>query len=81
VQKSTMYPRGGVMAEPDDSNWGKYLGYGLEMAVGVALGLWVGSWIDKRYGSAPWGVLICVFLGLAAGMYMLIRDGIAANKD
>jgi F0F1-type ATP synthase assembly protein I len=64
----------------DDSNWGKYLGYGLEMAVGVGLGLCAGLWFDKRFGSSPLGILIGVFLGLASGMYMLIRDGLKANK-
>ena len=69
------------MPDSDESNWGKYLGYGLEMAVGIALGIWAGSWFDRRYGSAPWGLLIGVFLGLAGGMYLLIKDGLKANKD
>ena len=64
----------------DDSNWGKYLGYGLEMAVGVGLGWWVGRWFDARYGSSPWGVLIGVFVGLSGGMYLLIKEGLKANK-
>ena len=30
---------------------------------------------------APWGLLACTMLGLAAGMYLLIRDAIRMNKD
>jgi hypothetical protein len=68
------------MPDPDDSNWGRYLGIGLEIAVGVGLGYFVGSWLDKKYGW-HYGTLVCVMLGLAAGMYLLIKDAIRINKD
>ena len=64
-----------------DTNWGRFLGIGLEVAIGVILGLVVGRWLDRRYGWEPWGTLVCVMLGLAAGMYLLIKEGIRANKD
>lgn len=67
---------------PDsEASWGKHLGVGLQMLVGVVLGYFGGDWLDKRYGWAPWGVLVCVMLGLAAGMYLLIKDAIRMNKD
>jgi len=72
------------MAEkPSDSDpsWGKHLGVGLQMLVGVVLGYFVGNWLDHKYGWAPWGVFVCVMLGLAAGMYLLIKDAIRMNKD
>jgi hypothetical protein len=62
-------------------NWGKYLGIGLEMAIGVTLGYFVGNWVDQRYHWNGYGVLGGVALGLAAGMYLLIKDAIAMNKD
>ena len=69
------------MAQPQEPNWGQYVGYGLQMAVGVGLGVVVGNWLDKRYHWAPWGLLVGSGLGLASGMYMLIRDGMRINKD
>ncbi len=70
------------MADPnDDPSWGKYLSIGLEMTVGVMLGLFIGNWLDHRYGWSPWGVLIGTFLGIAAGMYLLIKDTNRMNKD
>jgi F0F1-type ATP synthase assembly protein I len=70
------------MAKHDDPvNWGRYLAIGLEMAVGVLLGLWVGTWLDRKYGWAPWGVFAGTMLGLAGGMYLLIKDAIRINKD
>ena len=67
---------------PDsDTNWGKHLGVGLQMLVGVALGFVVGNWLDKKYGWAPWGVMVGTMLGLASGMYLLIKDAVRINKD
>ena len=67
---------------PDmDPGWGKHLGVGLQMLVGVALGYFVGDWLDKKYGWTPWGVLVCAALGLASGMYLLIKEAIRINKD
>ena len=69
------------MPGTDDPNWGKYAAVGLQMAVGVVLGVLVGGWLDRKYGWAPWGVFVCTMLGLAGGMYLLIKDAIRMNKD
>jgi F0F1-type ATP synthase assembly protein I len=69
------------MASDDDGNWGRSLGYGLQIGVGVTLGYLIGNWFDRRYGWAPWGLLIGVMFGLASGMYLLIKDAIRMNKD
>jgi F0F1-type ATP synthase assembly protein I len=69
----------------DDSNsngnWGKFVGLGLEMAVGVGLGYLVGTWLDKKYGWAPRGVLIGTLVGVAGGMYLLIKTALQMNAD
>jgi F0F1-type ATP synthase assembly protein I len=64
-----------------DPNWGRYVGVGLQMLVGVGLGLLVGRWLDRKFGWEPWGVFAGTMLGLAAGMYLLIKDAIRMNKD
>jgi len=65
----------------DQANWGHYLGYGLQMLVGVLLGVFGGGWVDRKLHSEPWGLVSGVTLGLAAGMYLLIKDAIRINKD
>jgi F0F1-type ATP synthase assembly protein I len=69
------------MPDDSDSNWGRYLGIGLEIAVGVLLGYFVGAWLDRRYGWKGYGTLGGVMIGIAAGMYLLIKDAIRINKD
>ena len=64
-----------------ESGWGKYAGMGLEMAVAVGLGYIVGHWLDKRYGWTPWGVLVGTLAGVAAGMYLLIKEALRMNRD
>ena len=74
------------MAEPDQprggSGGGDYRGlaYGLQILVGVGLGYLVGRWLDARYGWTN-GVVIGSLLGLAGGLYLLIKDAIRINKD
>ena len=70
-------PRG----DGPDPSWGKFVGLGLEMAVGVGLGYAVGYWLDQRYGWSPKGVLVGTMLGLAGGMYLLIRTALRMNAD
>ena len=68
------------MAKQDETNWGRLAGLGLEIGIGAALGAVAGSWIDRKWNSAPWGVLIGTLLGLSAGVYLLIKEAISANK-
>ena len=69
------------MPNQDDVNWGRFVGIGLEIAVGAALGTVVGLWLDRKYGWSPWGVVAGSMIGVAAGMYLLIRDAVRMNKD
>lgn len=69
------------MAKQDGSNFGKLATVGMEIAVGAGLGALVGTWVDRKWHCDPWGVLIGTFLGIAAGMYLLIKEGINANKN
>jgi F0F1-type ATP synthase assembly protein I len=69
------------MAGKDDGDMGRNLAFGLQIAVGATLGYFAGDWFDRHYGSAPWGVFVGVMLGLAAGMYLMIKEAIRNNKD
>jgi F0F1-type ATP synthase assembly protein I len=65
----------------ESPNWGQFLTLGFETAAGVALGYFVGHWLDRKYGWEPWGTLVGAMLGMAAGMYLLIKEALRMNKD
>jgi len=69
------------MAGDDDWGWGKGLTYGFEIAVGAGFGALIGSWWDKHHGTSPWGLIVCILVGCASGMYLLIKDINRMNKD
>lgn len=54
----------------------KYLTFGLELAVTMAVCVGGGYWIDQRFGTLPWGTLGGAVLGiatLALQFYRLVK--------
>ena len=71
-----------MVQKHDDANDGAHLAMvGLQVAIGVGLGYLVGRWLDRHYGWGSRGVVIGSMLGLAGGLYLLIKDAIRINKD
>ena len=64
-------------APPDDrsagSSVGTFLGLGLQFAVAILLFVYLGQWLDRRFGTAPWLLLACVFLGAGGSFYGIYR--------
>lgn len=46
---------------------------GLELGLSVMIGLFVGQFLDKRLGTEPWLLLLCLLLGMFAGFRSLYR--------
>lgn len=44
-----------------------------ELAVTVTLGVFVGAWLDTRFGTAPFLLLLLALAGLVAGLVRLTR--------
>jgi F0F1-type ATP synthase assembly protein I len=49
---------------------------GLEMVLPAVLGIW----LDKKWGTAPWLVIVGVLLGFVTGMYHLLQIVRSANS-
>ncbi|HXU44787.1 MAG TPA: AtpZ/AtpI family protein [Thermoanaerobaculia bacterium] len=60
---------------------GRASGIGIELAAAVAGLSLAGYWVDRHYGSGPWGLLIGLALGLIGGTYNLVRESLVATKD
>ena len=58
---------------------------GLELAVAVTVPLLFGIWLDRKVGSSPWLMLVCLGFGFAAGIravwrYVAAEDRRAAEQ-
>ena len=61
--------------------WVRHAGVGIELAGATAGLALVGYWIDGRFGSAPWGIIGGVVIGLVGGLYNLVRESLQAVKE
>lgn len=59
----------------------RYSGLGVELVGAVAALAAVGYWIDRRFDSSPWGVLVGAGIGIVGGMWNLIRVGLRASRE
>ncbi|MCG8424438.1 MAG: AtpZ/AtpI family protein [Proteobacteria bacterium] len=54
---------------------------GLEMGVAVFLGWLVGQWLDKKFDTDPWLMLVFLLVGIAAGFKALLRAAKQAKSS
>jgi ATP synthase protein I len=78
VMRST-HPNDVRAADPAaDKGKGFYQGLsassvGLELGICVAIGVFLGRWLDEELGTEPWLLLLFLGLGLAAGFRSVLR--------
>ncbi len=46
---------------------------GLELALSIVFGLFVGDWLDGVFGTEPWLTLVMLIVGAGAGFLALYR--------
>jgi F0F1-type ATP synthase assembly protein I len=61
--------------------WIRYSGVGVELAGATAGLALAGYWIDGKFGTAPWGILIGVVIGIVGGLYNLIKQSLEAVRE
>lgn len=55
---------------------GKAWSLAIEMVAAVAVSLFIGWWVDRWFGTAPWGLLGFILLGVAAALWSAIRTAL-----
>ncbi len=69
--------------KPSKINYGKIAAIsslGLMLPSSIAVGLFLGYYLDKLFGTHPWLLLVFLLLGIFSGFYSLIR-GLSKFKD
>jgi len=56
----------------------RFAGVGLQFAITILLCLWFGTWLDRKFGTAPVFLYSGVFLGAAAAFYSMYRQLMAS---
>ncbi|MEX0746331.1 MAG: AtpZ/AtpI family protein [Phycisphaeraceae bacterium] len=62
------------MPQPSSRDTWRLAYVGMEFAAGPMAGGLVGYWIDSRYETDPWGLLIGALVGLGAGTYLFVKE-------
>ena len=71
-------------ANEEESGGGEFRNYlrfstlGIEMGVALVIGMLLGWYLDRLFGTRPWLIIIFSIFGMAAGFRNLIR---LARKD
>lgn len=74
--------RGKAQPETETNNaWSVSVRYGSGFAGGVLVGTGLGWAVDKVFGFGPWGLLVGILLGFAAGLRNIMREAAAANDE
>ncbi len=58
-----------------------FAGIGLQFAASVLLFGYAGQWLDGRFGTGPWLLIIGVFLGAGGAFYSMYRKLMASQED
>ena len=70
-----------MAADQRSPNWIRYSGIGLELAGATAGLALVGYWVDGKFGTAPWGLIGGVIIGIVGGLYNLVKESLAAIRE
>jgi F0F1-type ATP synthase assembly protein I len=70
------------MVEPQNGgiSGSEFAGIGIQFAIVILVFTAGGIWLDRRLGTSPWLLIVCVFLGAAGGMFSIYQKAMAAQR-
>jgi F0F1-type ATP synthase assembly protein I len=54
---------------------------GITLVLCIVIGFAFGSWLDKKFGTSPWLMMVFTLLGIAAGFIEMINLAKQLSKD
>lgn len=57
-----------------------YLGLGIQLAAGVIVFYYLGSWVDGKLHTAPWLMLAGVLIGVVGGIIKFFKTAADLSK-
>ena len=73
VRRAPSVPEGGGPRTSGLSGFGQAMKVGSEFVAGVIVGFVIGYTIDQLFGTSPWGMIVFLLLGFAAGTLNVMR--------
>ena len=74
--------------DSEDSEYGKalraagpFLTAGMQMALGIVVFVFLGKWLDEKFDTAPWLMLVGGFIGAGGGLYKFIKTALASSSS
>lgn len=58
----------------------EFAGVGMQFAITIVLFAFAGIWLDRRFGTSPWFVLVMVFGGAGLAFWSMYRRMTAGAK-
>jgi F0F1-type ATP synthase assembly protein I len=58
----------------------EFAGVGLQFAVTIVVFALLGIWLDKRWHTSPWLVIVGVFFGATAGFWTMYRQMVKKQR-
>lgn len=58
---------------------GQFAGHGFTFVIAILGGLFLGQWLDRKLGTAPWLLIVGVFVGAGASFYSMYTKLMAAQ--
>lgn len=58
----------------------EFAGAGMQFAATIVVFALAGVWLDERFGSSPWLVLLMVFGGASLGFWSMYRKAVRAQQ-
>lgn len=74
-------PGGPEPRRPDVPGAAQYAGLGVTFAAGIVLFTLLGNWVDTRWGTGPWGVMLGVFGGFALSLAWVYRRLVVEPRE